>query len=63
MLRSIIFACLWSAAPTTSRTVKKQLRWYLGNPPEVQEFILGSNTQHRLNFSDDVSDITGGIYQ
>ena len=53
MLRAVVFACLWAAAPTSSRTVKKQLRWYLGNPPEVQEFILGSNTQHLLNFSDD----------
>ena len=40
MLRAVVFACLWAAAPTSSRTVKKQLRWYLGNPPEVQEFIV-----------------------
>ena len=53
VLRAVVFAGLWAAAPTSSRTVKKQLRWYLGNPPEVQEFILGSNTQHLLNFSDD----------
>eukprot|EP01045_Picozoa_sp_COSAG04_P050835 COSAG04_NODE_20806_length_386_cov_0.703833_1_plen_34_part_01 len=34
MLRAVVFACLWAAAPASSRTVKKQLRWYLGNPPE-----------------------------
>ncbi len=36
---------------------------YMGNPAEVQEFLTGENTNHYLNFTEDVSDITGGVYQ
>ena len=50
-----------STGGTAKRTVKKQLRWYLGNPAEVQEFMTGENTEHYLNFTEDVSDITGGV--
>jgi hypothetical protein len=50
-----------SSTGTAKRTVKKQLRWYLGNPAEVQEFMTGENTEHYLNFTEDVSDITGGV--
>eukprot|EP01043_Picozoa_sp_COSAG02_P119790 COSAG02_NODE_56484_length_285_cov_0.838710_1_plen_55_part_10 len=35
----------------------------MGNPAEVQEFLTGENTNHYLNFTEDVSDITGGVYQ
>ena len=45
------------------RAVRKQLRWYLGNPAEVQEYMTGANTHRYLNDSAPVSDITGGIYQ
>jgi hypothetical protein len=31
------------------------------NPAEVQEFMTGENTEHYLNFTEDVSDITGGV--
>jgi hypothetical protein len=52
-----------STPQTQRRAVRKQLRWYLGNPAEVQEYMTGANTEHYLNDSAPVSDITGGIYQ
>eukprot|EP01047_Picozoa_sp_COSAG01_P053598 COSAG01_NODE_5762_length_4048_cov_3.069385_3_plen_254_part_00 len=35
----------------------------MGNPAEVQDFLVGANSEHFLNFTGNVSDITGGIYQ
>ena len=61
----LLVAALGFLCPTTAGggKGKKQLRWYLGNPAEVQEYMTGSNTEHYLNSSADVSDITGGVYQ
>ena len=57
------------ATLTTANNIssRKQLRWYIGNVPRVQEFLLGgvgSNKASWLNTSLDLgAPFTGGVYQ
>lgn len=63
---------LLTAASMGSESAKlaqgsKQLRWYIGNVPRVQDFLLGgpgSNPNHWLNTSLDLgAPVTDGVYQ
>lgn len=66
LLAALILLVTWlpdNLAMAAVKPAKKQLRWYMGNPAEVQQFLTGENAHHYLNFTEDVSDITGGVYQ
>ena len=43
-------------------TKAQQLRWYVGSPEHIEDFLLGDNPRGLLNTSAKVSDITGGFY-
>ena len=59
----LLLASLLAAGSSTGgATVKKQLRWYVGDPDRISDFLLGDNPRGLLNTSAKVSDITGGVY-